>query len=775
MRPVFSSAWLSISLLVLFLTLNSSPAPGQTPYTLSGTVRDAESGEVLVGVAVAIPSLQLGGFTNDYGYYSFSVPAGAHTIQYSYIGYQTVLLPVTVRQNLKKNVEMPVKSQQLAEVSIEAGSLQEKLQASQMSVERLTARQARLLPALFGEVDLLKTLQLKPGVQSGGEGTSGLYVRGGGPDQNLFLLDEATIYNASHLFGFFSIFNTDAVRSVDLYKGGFPAQFGGRLSSVVDVKLKEGNNKKFGVSGGLGLIASRLTVEGPLKKGKSSFILSGRRTYLDVFTRGINRMKADDPKYNPIPNYYFYDLNAKANVTLGSNDRLFISGYLGQDIFGYRNQGFNFDFKWGNRAGTLRWNHVFSPRLFTNTAFTASTYRYDITNDLDAFRFNLTSDIRDLSLKSDVEYFPGKNHHYKFGLQATAHTFGVGRLKAGTADNAIAFNTGKTYQGTELGLYAGDEYTPSPNLTLSYGLRLTGFKSDTSFFGGLEPRLALRYSLNDNLALKASYTRMNQYIHLVANSGASLPTDIWYPSNRIVRPQRSHQVALGASQLLGKGRFLLTNEVYYKWMRNQIDFRDGAQLFANDNLNDEFLFGQGQSYGNELYLEKQKGRTTGWIGYTLSWTFRQFDQINEGRWFPTRYDRRHDVSVVLLHKLWPRLQATATWVYGTGNAFSMPVGRIFIQGQPGVRDAYVPVYTERNAYRLAAYHRLDLGLVYNLQPKHGEGDLTLSIYNVYNRRNPYFVYFEQMQEEETDITTGFQGRQVSLFPIIPAITYNFRF
>ena len=769
-----STGWCA-SLLLLFFSFMGRPAFGQLSFSISGTVRDAENGEILVGVAVSIPALHLGASTNNYGFYSFSVPAGTHTMQYSYIGYQLIEQEITVRQNIKKNIELSVKSQELAEVLVEAGSIQEKLKNAQMSVDHLTTREARLMPALFGEVDILKTLQLKPGVQSGGEGTSGLYVRGGGPDQNLFLLDEATVYNASHLFGFFSIFNADAVRSVDLYKGGFPAQFGGRLSSVVDVKLKEGNNKKFGASGGLGLIASRLTLEAPLKKEKSSFILSARRTYLDIFTRGLNRHHADDPDYTPIPNYFFYDLNGKANLELGTNDRLFLSGYLGQDVFGFRNNGFNFDFNWGNRAGTLRWSHVFTPRLVANTSFTASSYRYDITNDMEAFRFNLASNIRDLSLRSDLEYFPGKDHHYKFGFQATAHTFGVGRLKAGTADNAIAFNAGKNYQATELGLYASDEYSPAPHFTVQYGLRLSGFKSDTSFFAGLEPRLALRYSLHENLTLKGSYTRMMQYIHLVANSGASLPTDIWYPSNRVVRPQRSHQVALGLSQTLGKSRYLITNEIYYKWMRNQIDFRDGAQLFANDNMNEEFLFGKGQSYGNELYLEKQKGRTTGWIGYTLSWTYRRFDQINGGRWFPTRYDRRHDVSIVLLHKLWPRLHATATWVYGTGNAFSVPVGRIFLQGQPGVRDTYVPIYTERNAFRLAPYHRLDLGLVFQFRPKRGARDLTLSIYNAYNRRNPYFVYFEELEDKENNVTIGFQGKQVSLFPIIPALTYNFRF
>ncbi|MGV3639319.1 MAG: TonB-dependent receptor [Adhaeribacter sp.] len=759
----------------VYWLLFSLAGQAQNTFTLSGTVRDAGTGEPLVGVAVALPDLNRGGSTNENGYYSFSAPPGTHTLQYSYIGYQTLMVEVALSGNLRRNVELAVKSQELAEVLIEAGGIQEQLRSSQMSLERLSARDAKLLPALFGEVDILKTLQLKPGVQSGGEGSSGLYVRGGGPDQNLILLDEATVYNASHLFGFFSIFNNDAVRSVELYKGGFPARYGGRLSSVVEVRLRDGNNKKFAATGGVGLIASRLTLEGPLKKNKASFLLSGRRTYFDVFTRGLNKRKAGDPEYDPIPDYYFYDLNGKAKVDLGPNDQLFFSAYLGHDAFGFRNSGFRFNFNWGNQTAALRWHHGFSPRLLAYTSLTASGYQYDITNDLDAFRFQLRSDIRDLNLKSELEYIPGTSHHYKFGFQAIAHTFEVGRLKAGSDDQAIAFQAGKTYRGTELGLYAGDEFQPSPAFQLQYGLRLSGFKSDTSFFGALEPRLALRYSLRANLSLKASYTRMIQYIHLVANSGASLPTDIWYPSNRHVRPQRSQQLALGGSWSLGKSRFLVSNELYYKWMRRQVDFRDGAQLFANDNLNEEFLFGRGISYGNEFYVEKKEGRTTGWLGYTLSWTYRRFDQINEGRWFPTRYDRRHDVSVVVQHQLGKRLQAGSTWVYGTGNAFSVPVGRIFLQSPEGVRGDYVPVYSERNAYRLAPYHRLDLSLVYQLKTKRGESDLTMSIYNVYNRRNPYFVYVEELEEEETGTTTGFQGKQVSLFPIIPALTYNFKF
>jgi len=762
-------------LLTLFFLNNPILTPAQQRVTLSGTIRSAENGENLIGVAVAIPALNTGTTTNTYGFYSISVPAGSYTVQYSYVGFSTQQQTVNLTKSTKVNINLTASSQELGEVVIQAGNLAEKLKTTQMSVDQLTSAQAKLMPALFGEVDIIKTLQLKPGVQSGGEGSAGLYVRGGGPDQNLFLLDEATVYNASHLFGFFSIFNSDAVRSVDLYKGGFPAQFGGRLSSVVDVKLKEGNNKQFAASGGIGLIASRLTIEGPIQKNKSSFIISGRRTYVDIFTKLLNKVNEDNPDFDPIPGYYFYDLNAKANFDLGANDRVYVSGYLGNDIIGFRNSGFNFNFDWGNKAATLRWNHIFNPKLFANTSFTTSSYRYKIANSLQDFSFDLSSNIKDLTFKTDFDYLPGHAHSIKFGAMATRHKFEVGRLKAGTEDQAISFNSGSNFQGLEYGLYAGDEYAPAPSLTFNYGLRLSGFYNGQDNFNGLEPRFAVRYSLNESLSLKASYTRMMQYVHLVSNSGASLPTDIWYPSNKVVQPQQSQQVAVGVSKLFGNGKYLFTNEVYYKLMRKQIDFRDGAQLFANENLNAEFLFGKGRSYGDEIYIEKKEGRTTGWIGYTLSWSYRQFADINEGRWYPNRYDRRHDISVVALHQLKPRLHLTGTWVYGTGNAFSVPVARIIVQGLPGDDPGFVPVYSERNSYRQAAYHRMDLGLVYKLRPKRGESDLTFSVYNAYNRRNPYFVYFEQLENEAEDQTTGFRARQVSLFPVIPAITYNFKF
>ena len=757
----------------------------QSPITLSGYVRGATDQGALPGASVAVPAMNTGVTAAEKGFYSCPLPPGRHTVVISFIGYQPVTREINLNRTQRISFSLPEAANELGEVVVEgSGTLEQKLQTTQMSMERLTTREAKLLPALFGEVDLLKTLQLKPGVQNGGEGTSGLFVRGGSSDQNLFLLDEAVVYNPSHLFGLFSVFNPDAVQSVDLYKGGFPAQFGGRLSSVVDVKLREGSAKKIGVSGGLGLISSRLTVEGPIVKDKGSFIVSGRRTYFDVFTRQINNANNDDPEYNPIPNYYFADYNAKANYKLGAKDQVFLTGYYGRDVFGFNSSGgFNFDFTWGNTVGALRWNHVFSPKLFVNTTASFTRYEYDVTNRLDQFSFNLASDIRDLALRTDFEYQPTERHTLKFGASATDHRFGVGRLQAGSDDGTLDFGSDVKYEGQEAALYASDNFKASDKLQLEYGLRVTGFQSGSDRYGGLEPRAAARYSLTPNTSLKASYALMYQYVHLVTNSGASLPTDIWYPSRQSVKPQRSQQVATGVSFLLGGGQFLLTNEVYYKWAQNQIDFRDGAQLFVNDDLNAEFLFGKGWSYGNELYLEKKTGRTTGWIGYTLAWSKRRFPPqrgttgINNGADFYPTYDRRHNLTVVLLHQLTERLNLTGSFIYNSGAPTTLPQGRFVFQEVYGAEAVAVPIYPDRNSYRLADYHRLDLGLVWKMRPNRwfDESDLTFSIYNSYNRRNPYFVYFDQVRDAETDQVTGYRARQVSLFPIIPSVTYNFKF
>ncbi len=749
----------------------------QTQYKISGSLRDSQTGEGLIGANAAIPELAKGATTDVAGNFTFSVPEGNYTIQFSYLGYATISRQITVNKDQTFHIKLTTETSQLNEVVIEAGSLSEKLTTTQMGLEKLSVREAKLLPALFGEVDLLKVLQLKPGVQSGGEGTSGLYVRGGGPDQNLFLIDDATVYNASHLFGFFSIFNPDAVHSVDLYKGGFPAQYGGRLSSVVDIKMREGNKERFETTGGIGLIASRLTVEGPIQKNKSSFLLSGRRTYFDVFTRQYNKIMEGTEDFDPIPDYYFYDLNGKASFQIGERDKLFFTGYFGNDVFGFSSKnGFNFDFAWGNKVGLLRWNHQFSPKLYSNTTVYVSDYNYNITNRAAGRRFNLGSSIRDYSIRTDFDYQLDDAHTLKAGLTGTKHNFGVGRLSGGTDDGSVSFNSEIAHEGSEYGLYLSDDYVVNSRLALNYGFRVSGFLKDTSFFAGFEPRVSARYNLSESLTLKGSYTRMVQYVHLVTNSGASLPTDVWYPSNSRVKPQLSNQVAVGISKLFSEGKFLFTNEVYYKWMNRQIDFRDGAQLFVNKDLDDEFIFGKGHSYGSEFYFEKKLGKTTGWLGYTLSWTNRRFPDINQGKTFPTRFDRRHDITFVMMHKLNERIHFTSSWVYGTGSTYSVPLGKAVFQDIPFGDTQYVPLYAqERNNYRLAAYHRLDLGMVYQLRPKRGESDLTFSIYNVYNRRNPYFIYIDPIRNGDETKILGFRAKQVSLFPVIPSITYNFKF
>ena len=762
-----------------------SQAGGTFTFTLTGTVRGGR-GEVLPGASVAVPVLSTGTAADSLGHYSLRLPTGRHEVVVAFVGYQQVARDLTLTKNQRLSFTLEESGNELGEVVVEGSvTLEQKLKSTQMGVEHLSIQEAKLLPALFGEVDILKTLQLKPGVQSGGEGTSGLFVRGGSADQNLVLLDNAVVYNPNHLFGLFSVFNSDAVQGVDLYKSGFPAQFGGRLSSVVDVKLREGDRQHYVATGGVGLISSRLTFEGPIRKGKGSFIVSGRRTYFDIFTRALNKANEKKENYSPIPDYYFYDFNAKANYTLGAKDQLFLTGYLGRDVFGFNSPGgFNFNFSWGNTIGTLRWNHVFSPRLFLNTTVSVSDYKYDLTNRLDQFSFTLGSRITDYSGRTDLEYTPNDRHVLKAGAQLTQHKFGVGRLDANSGDGRINFGSDVNYFGLEGALYASDNYRASDHLQLEGGLRLTGFRSGSNQYAGLEPRAAARYSFSERISLKANYALMYQYVHLVTNSGASLPTDIWYPSRLGVRPQRSQQVSTGASFLLGKGKYLLTNEVYYKWGQNQIDFKDGAQLFINPELDSEFIFGRGWSYGNELYLEKKTGRTTGWIGYSLAWSWRNFQPqrgtsgVNNGADFHPTYDRRHNLTVVILHKLNTRINLTASFLYSSGSLTTLPLGRFGVQDIPGsstgIDPRPVPIYPNRNSYQLIPYHRLDLGVVYKIGARRNQ-DLTLSIYNAYNRRNAYFVFFETVKDKATDRTTGFRAQQVSLFPVIPSLTYNFRF
>ncbi len=763
----------------------------QQPFTLSGIISDADNGETLIGATVYVSKLETGTTTNEYGFYSISLPAAdSFLVEYSYVGFQNVTQKIFLTANQKLDIELGT-GVQLEEVVVKANSYQEQLRSTEMSVEALTTREVKVLPAILGETDILRTIQLKPGIPSGSEGTTGLFVRGGGADQNLIVLDEALVYNPNHLFGFFSTFNTDAVKDLKLYKGGFPAQYGGRLSSVIDVKLKEGNNKKFSGQGGIGLISSRLTLEGPIRKEKSSFIVSGRRTYFDLITRGINSANESNEDYNPIPDYYFYDLNTKVNFELSEKDHLYLSGYFGRDFFGFENDNFDFGFDWGNATGTARWNHTFNPRLFSNTTLTFSDYRYEISNRLTGFSFNLDSKIKDLNFKTDFYQNLNRKNTLRYGGNITYHLFTVGRLKAGSDDGEISFSAGQDFDGMEYGAYISDDYDITPRLTLNGGLRLSGFSNDGEFYYGVEPRFASNFKLNEKLSFKASYARMYQYLHLVSNSGISLPTDVWYPSTKLVKPQKSDQVAIGGSwlfDLLGQD-FFLTNEYFYKWLDNQVDFIDGAELFANDNLEQEFVFGDGYAYGSELSVEKREGKLTGWIGYTYSIIKRgNFEgpkgTVMNGRYYSPRYDRRHDISVVAMYEINRRLTASATWVYGSGDLTWLPRGRYSFQDvYGGNAQTFVPVYGDRNDVRLPDFHRLDLNFIIKFFPKWGESDLTISVVNAYDRRNAFFIYIEPQYADdnnnnsgnEFDIPERLAAKQVSLFPILPALTWNFKF
>ena len=729
----------------IFVFINRVDA--QTTF-VKGTIVDQSDSSAIIGAIVYLKNKHNAGtVTNEKGEFT---------------------LPV---KELLLNSTIYLQSNAYAEVTVEGNAYRDQLETTQMSNITLTSKEAKLLPALFGEVDLLKTLQLKPGIQSGGEGSSGIYVRGGGPDQNLFLLNNIVVYNPSHLFGFFSIFNSDAVKKITLYKGGFPAQYGGRLSSVIDIETNNGSPDKVEVTGGIGLIASRLAVSGPIVKNKLWGNVSIRRTYADVFTRILNKSNAQKKDYNPIPDYYFYDTNLQLTYKVNQRNSIHFTGYLGKDAFNFKNKNNTIGFNWGNSLAGINWINTIDSSTTLSVTASVSDYKYKLKNDFSSFSFNLTSGIRDFGFITQVtkKYL---KHSLTTGFQVNNYVFNISRLQAGSADGKVSFASGATLYGIGGGVFVNDVFKIKSRWLVNVGLRWSWFYKD-KFHQGIEPRLQVNYRIKENISIKASYCRMFQYIHLASNSGASLPTDIWYPSGNIPPPQVSDQIALGYELTLFKNKLFFSNEYYYKTMHNLIDFRDGAQLFINDNLEKEFVIGKGESYGSEFYLEKKQGKTTGWIGYTLAWTTRQFAEINKGEKFYARSDRRHDISVVVIHKLNTRFTLSGTFVYGSEQAVSVPTGRFFIQDVDGGTPSVVPVYTDRNAFRLPAYHRMDIGIVYKLKPKWGAADLTLSIYNVYNRRNTYFLYFEEIQDENGN-PIKYVAKQVSLFPIIPSLTFNFR-
>jgi CarboxypepD_reg-like domain/TonB-dependent Receptor Plug Domain len=754
----------------------------QNKYTISGYVKDAKTGEELIGATVIIKDMKATGATaNAYGFFSITIPAGNYTVIAQFIGYEPKSIEVALTQNTKLDVTLNEKGNELKEVVITGEKKDENITKTEMGVEKLDIQQIKNIPVLFGEKDVLKTLQLLPGVKSAGEGNSGFYVRGGNADQNLILLDEATVYNASHLLGFFSVFNSDAIKDVTLYKGSQPAEFGGRLSSVLDIKMKDGNDKKFGVSGGVGLISSRLNIEGPIVKDKGSFIISARRTYADVF------LKLSPDSATRQARLYFYDLNVKANYRINDKNRIFLSGYFGKDVLGF---GTTFGIDWGNATGTLRWNHLFSDKLFSNTSLIFTNYDYKIFISLGGNSIDIISRIQDYGIKQDFQFFADSKNKIKFGFNSVYHKVIPGAITTSSNSPIGQLHLTNKY-ALENALYVSHEIKATAKFSFEYGIRPTTFSLlgpgnfysynsngetvDTSAYtsGGfvktylnLEPRVNANYIINEKNSVKASYNRNTQNLHLLSNSTSGNPTDLWIPSSNNVKPEIADQVSLGYFRNFKENMFEFSIETYYKNFQNAIDYKNGAQLNFNETVESQLLFGKGRAYGAEFFLKKKLGRFNGWVGYTLSVTEKLIDGINNNNWYPAKQDRTHDISVVGIYELSPKWTLSSTWIYYTGNAVTFPSGKYEVAGQ------IVNYYTERNGYRMPAYHRMDIGVTWqNKKTERFESSWNFSLYNVYGRENAYTITFQQDPNDPTRT----QAVQTTLFRWIPSVTYNFKF
>lgn len=767
-----------IFLLVLFI---SNVAVAQEKFVISGTIKDVATGEDLIGATVIVDGMaNTGTISNSYGFFSISLPPGSYKIRFQFVGYKTQFVQVNLIENKRLDIELKEKSIELGNIVVTGVRADKNVTSVEMGNVEITPKQIESIPVLFGEQDILKTIQLTPGVKPAGEGNSGFYVRGGGIDQNLILLDEAPVYNASHLLGFFSVFNSEAIKSANLMKGSIPAEFGGRASSVFDIKMKEGNMKKYGVTGNVGLISSSVAVEGPIVKDKGSFIVSGRRTYADMF---LVLAKNEDFKQTTL---YFYDLNLKSNYKINKNNRIYLSGYFGRDNFEFANE---FGFDWGSVTGTLRWNHNFSEKLFSNTSLIYSNYSYDI-NIMNEAEITIGSEIRDINLKQDFTFYANAQNTVKFGGNIIYHNILPGEI---TVSEGFGFEPDEIprRRAIEWAGYISNSQNISEHFKIYYGLRLALFSNvgpgeyyefdengelintveveNFEFMktqGGLEPRLGVNYIFNSKSSVKASYNRIHQFLHLLSNSTTTTPTDLWLPSSNNVKAQISDQISLGYFRNFKENEFETSLEVYYKDLKNQIDYKNGAELVYNSTVESELVFGQGWAYGVELMVKRNFGRLNGWVSYTLSKTMRQFDEINSGNPFPARHDRMHDVSVVGMYDLTRKLKFSATWIYYTGNAVTFPSGKYEIDGH------LVGHYTERNGHRMPNYHRLDFGLTWQRKKTEKfESSWVFSVYNVYGRENAYFIDFQQ-NEENPDIT---EAVQFAIFKAIPSVSYKFKF
>lgn len=780
---------------ILFLIITPNLSLAQK-YTISGFIEDASSGERLIAATIFDQISKQGTSSNVFGFYSLNLNQGIVKIRFSYVGYQ----PKEIEFNLTEDTTIVIAIEptlQLTEfvVKSERTSIIDKTQSS---IIEIPIKAISSLPVLFGERDVLKAIQLFPGVQSGSEGTAGIYVRGGGPDQNLVLLDGVPVYNAEHLFGFFSIFNPDAISHVTLIKGGFPARYGGRLSSVIDIRMKEGNNKEYQGEVSVGVISSKFTFEGPIIKNKSSFIISARRTYLDLLTMPIIRMVEE----NTTAGYYFYDFNAKFNYIISNKDRLFLSVYTGKDKF-YFNSKYDYfvdDFKyesaqksnisWGNITTALRWNHVFNSKMFSNVTATYSRFNFNVGQSFSStktqgnlketseYMFDYFSGIYDLALKADFEYHLSPKSKFMFGISDIYHTFTPGSTIFKYTSNQDV-NINQEFQANkvfahQLDLYVENETSISPKLKINPGLRFSAFLVQGESYTSIQPRLNTRYLINENTSVKLAFSQMNQHIHLLTNSGIGLPTDLWLPSTKRVKPQKSVQYALGFYRNITED-IEVSIEGYYKDMYNLIEYKEGADFFGiYDSWEDKIEIGKGNAYGTEFLIRKHSGKTSGWIGYTLSWSNRQFENLNFGKPFPYRYDRRHDIGIAISHKLNQKIDFGLVYVFGTGNAVSLPIEKYpsHLLNINNNFNTSVLYYDGRNGYRTPAYHRLDASVNVSKDVKLGRQTWSFGVYNLYNRQNPFMIYFD---EEYVGNQSHTVLKQLSLFPIIPSVSYNLKF
>ncbi len=778
--------------LLFFLLFIASTLLGQKDIrTISGYIKDAASGETLIGANVYINELGTGTTSNEYGFYSITLPPEQYTIQYSYLGFVTVTQKIDLKENIKKDVELGMESTELMEVVISSEAENANVSDIEMSVNKLDVSTIKKMPTLLGEVEVLRSIQLLPGVSSVGEGASGFNVRGGSIDQNLVLLDEAPVYNSSHLFGFFSVFNPDAVKDVKLYKGGIPSRYGGRLSSILDVRMKEGNSKKMELNGGIGAIFSRFSVEAPIVKDKSSFIVAGRRSYIDVLAQPFLNEDLEGSALN------FYDLTLKTNWGFGEKDKLFLSGYLGRDNFGF---GDDAGFNWGNATTTLRWNHLFSDKLFSNITLYFSDYDYQIKFGSEADnRFNWDARIKNYSIKPEFTWFLTPDNQIRFGGQSIIYNFEPGNA-VGVSEGEITDLTVPEKYGIETAIFVENEQNVNEKISINYGLRLshfnytgkgTAYEFENDFIPGvrrraissqsydqwesiktyvnLEPRFSLKYQMDQSKSFKLSYNRMTQYIHLISNTAASTPVDIWTPSTNNIKPQTADQVALGYFQNFNDNKYELSAETYYKKLDHLVDYIDGADLLLNEFLEGDLLEGRGRAYGLELMLKKNEGRLNGWISYTLARSERQVDGINKGEWYPSRFDQTHNLSITGFYDLNDRWAFSANFVAISGTPTTFPTTRIQQQGY----IIPVNVNEDRNNVRIPLYHRLDLSAT--LQGKKNnqrrwQGEWVFSIYNVYSKRNPFSIFTRQ---GDAGITEAVRLSVIGNF--IPSVSYNFKF